>query len=80
MDARMRMERRLCSARALPVAEMMHQLLVSRGLHPRPIDASAHVSVAGAEQWHDLWIPVEEEEDARQILTDGGYGDALTRK
>lgn len=59
---------------------MVEDILLKAGLHPRPINTSGHVFVAGAAQTYDLWIPTDEEEDARELLTAAGYGDDLKKK
>lgn len=74
------MEVRLGSFRELYVAEMMEHLLRDHGLHPRPVNASGHVFLAGAGQWYDLWIPKEEDKIAREIIIEAGHENALSRK
>ena len=71
------MESRLCACRNQAIAAMIEDLLRSNGIHPRPLDISAHISVAGASQWYDLWVPAEEEDRARDILTASGHGEFL---
>jgi Flp pilus assembly CpaF family ATPase len=74
------MEVRLCSFRDQAVAGMIENLLRSRGLHPIPTNTSGYVFVAGANQWYDIKIPEEEEKIAREIITEAGHGNALSKR
>ncbi len=58
---------------------MMYTLLEGRGLHPRPLDASAHISVAGADLWYYLYVPMDEAEEARRILIEFGHEQSLIK-
>ena len=74
------MNKRLCSIRDQALAEMIEDILLQEGLHPVPLGAAGHVSLAGGDNSYDLWVPEEEEENARELLAATGYQDALVRK
>jgi len=74
------MEVKLGSFRDQGIAGMMEQILLNRGLHPRPLNIASHVFLAGAGQWYDLWIPKEEDKIAREIIIEAGYENALNKK
>ena len=71
------MEKRIASFRDQVIAGMIAELLRQNGFHPRPIDFASHISVAGAGQSYDLWLPEEEELHAQRIIQDSGYGNSL---
>jgi hypothetical protein len=74
------MEKRICSFRDQAVVGMVEDILRKRGIHPRPVNTSGHVFVAGAGQTYDVWVPAEEEDEARQVLAAEGYEADLTKK
>jgi len=74
------MDKRLCSFREQAVAGLVEDCLRQQGFHPRPLDTSGLVAVAGAGHWYHLWVPEEEEENAREFLSTYGYTDALIDK
>jgi hypothetical protein len=67
----------ISSIRDQAVAGMIEELLRESGLHPVPSNTSAHVSVAGAEQWYDIRVPKDEESKAREIIKSAGYESTL---
>ncbi len=71
------MEIRLCIFREQSVAGLVEDFLRQNGLHPRPLNTSGHISMAGAGQWYDLWVPKEEKEKAREVLSAAGYQESL---
>lgn len=70
---------RIAFLRTLAEAQRIQSLLESEGLHPVPIDSSAHVTVAGAEQGYHLEVPRREVEAAREILEREGLGKWILR-
>ena len=65
---------KIALVRDLGEAGRIGSLLESEGFHPMPVDASAHVTVAGAEQGYHLEVPEAEAEAARAFLEGKGFG------
>ena len=76
----MKKEIGICSLRDQGVAGMVEDILRQSGIHPRPLNTAAHFSVGGAAQSYDLWVPEEEEDAAREILTAAGYQNDLVSR
>jgi hypothetical protein len=72
------MNRRICSFQNQAIACMVESMLRDGGFHPEPLALSGHVSVAGVGQWYNLRVPIEEEDGAREFLSDTGYEKALS--
>jgi hypothetical protein len=64
------MEIRIASFRDQVSAGMIHEILTSRGMHPRPLDTASHISIAGADLWYHIYVPKEEAEKAKKVLTE----------
>jgi hypothetical protein len=62
------MYRRICLISDFSVAGTVHSLFESYGLHPLPLNTSAHVSVAGADQCYYIELPEEEIKKGQEIL------------
>ena len=66
------MFKRLVQVRTFPEAGHIRSLLVKNGFHPPEVDASAHVTVAGADQVYYVELPDDEVHAALQFLRDAG--------
>jgi hypothetical protein len=55
----------------------IHSALESGGFHPAPIDYSAHISVAGAEQGYHVEVPRPEAPAACEFLRQEGFAPLL---
>lgn len=64
---------KLCTFRDQAVAGLVESLLREQGFHPRPINISGHVFVAGAGQWYDLWVSRDEATRATELLKEEGF-------
>jgi len=56
-----------------PIVELARNLLLEAGLHPRPLDYAANVTVAGANQFFWIWVPEPEAKKAVQVLKGTTY-------
>ncbi len=74
------MDKKIGSFRDQAVAGMVEDILRQHGIHPRPVNASGHILIAGAAQFFDIWVPADEENDAREFLVSAGYGADVTEK
>ena len=72
------MHKRICSFQNQAIACMVESMLRDVGFHPEPVALAGHISVAGAEQWYYLRVPVDEITAAREYLTDTGYESSLS--
>lgn len=71
--------KRLCSYRDYSMAGLAHAVLVKHGLHPMPLDESAHVFIAGANQFYDIRVPIDEYHHGAKILRDIGLGNDVAQ-
>lgn len=67
------MFQKLVYVRNFPEAGMIRSLLVENGFHPPQVDASAHVTLAGADQVYYVELPEAEIPAARRFLTEAGF-------
>ena len=51
-------------------AGMVHEIITSRGMHPRPLDISSNISIAGADLWYYIYVPKGEAEKAKQVIAE----------
>ena len=68
---------RIAFSNSVVEAGQIQALLESEGFHPMPINSSAHVTVAGAEQGYHVEIPAAEAEAASALLERAGFGQCL---
>ena len=66
------MFKRFVHLRTFPEAAHIRSLLVENGFHPPNVDASAHVTIAGADQMYYVELPDDEVSAALQFLRDTG--------
>jgi hypothetical protein len=74
------MDTKLCSIREQPIAGMIENVLRGYGFHPRPLPITGNIAFAGTNLWYDIWVPEEEAENAREIVVQLGYSEALAGK
>ena len=69
--------RKVCLIPEMADAGMVHNQLEAYGLHPLPLNISAHVTIAGADQYYYIELPEEEIEKGQKVLSDIGKGKCL---
>ncbi len=73
------MDIRIAAFKDYASAGMIHEILTSKGRHPRLIDTSAHISIAGADQYYYLYVPQNEMDNATKILIEFGYEENIIK-
>lgn len=67
------MYKRLCVCRSYPEAGMVYSLLRANGYEPLDVQASAHCTLAGADQGYYVEVPESAIPAAREFLAENGY-------
>ncbi len=71
------MFKRFAQVRTFPEAGHIRSVLVENGFHPPPVDASAHVTIAGADQVYYVELPEDELAAALHFLRDAGLDNLI---